>query len=426
MSEQGHFLNLLDVVPVDFLKDLLNRFSEATDLKTLITDNLGKPLLWNDCDCNLFCEFCAKIRSNPETSIECEKCDAFGGISAFHSGLPSIYRCHMDLVEVSVPIIINSHYLGVIMIGQVRLEENEHNSITKSISPKIDLNSDQELKALYEKSKSERPLIPLKKLRALANMLHSIANYIAEISVNNFLKDANNDLNIRIRHEENYKIELERNLKQKELRNIEMNLKPQYLFNVLNTINNLVLLENPQRASEVISSLSKIMRYNLRHADQFSTVGEEFESIQNYLKIQQISSEDRISIQTAVAEDCLNAIIPPLSIQPLVENAFQHGLESKSNGGTFYLEIAKLGNKIKIVVSDNGVGLPALTKSQLGALKKSDLSNTDSFPLINTIKILNHYFEDEFSWDVKSFDDQGTTIDIIIPYLPNERGARRG
>ena len=416
MAEQNHFLNLLDVVSPDFLRDLLNRFTEATDVKTLITDNLGKPLIWPDCIDSLFSPFCARMRSNPKTSIECEKCDAFGGISAFHSGLPTIYRCHMDIIEVSVPIIINGQYLGVIMIGQLRVEENEHNSITKSISPTIDLNSDIELKALYEKTKRELPLVPLKKLRALANMLHSIANYIAEISVNNFLKDT-------IQHDENYKIELEKNLKQKELRNLEMNLKPQYLFDVLNTINNLVLLENPERASEVISSLSKLMRYNLRHADQFSTIGEEFESIQNYLHIQQLSSENKILIQTSVNEDCFDAIIPPLSIQPLIENAFKHGLGSKLDGGTFYLEISKLGNKIKIVVSDNGIGLSPLPKADLLALKKSDLSNTASSPLINIIKILDHYFEDEFSWDVKSFANQGTTIDIIIPYWAKESGV---
>lgn len=423
MTEHGRFRNLLDVVPAEFLQELLNRFTEATGVKTLITDNLGKPLIGTTSAHNLFSDFCDRMRSNPETRIECEKCDAFGGISAFHKGRPFIYRCHMDLIEVAVPIIINGQYLGVIMIGQVRIEEDEHASITRSLSPPIDLDSDAELKALYEKSKSERPLIPLKRLRALANMLHSIASYITEISVNSILKDVNNQLSVRIKDEQDYKIKLEKNLKQKEVSTIERSLKPQYLFNVLNTINNLVLLENPQRASEVISSLSQIMRYNLRHADQFSTIGDEFDSIQSYLKIQRISSGDKVSIQTSVAEECLDAIIPPLTILPLVENSFQHGLESKPDGGKFYLEINKLGNKVKIIVSDNGVGIPPLTKSQLTALKRSDLSITDSVPLINIIKILNHYFEDEFSWDIKSFDNQGTTIDLIIPYLSRKGGV---
>ncbi|MEA4924402.1 MAG: PocR ligand-binding domain-containing protein [Syntrophomonadaceae bacterium] len=423
MPEPGHFLNLLDVVPPDFLKDLLHRFTEATGVKTLITDNLGKPLIWPDCPSGLYCDFCDRMRANLDTSLECEKSDAFGGISAFHKGLPFIYRCHMDFVEVAVPIIISNQYLGVIMIGQVRVEEDEHNSIVKNISPNIDLESNPELKSIYKKSQIERPLIPLEKLRALANMLHSIANYIAEISLNSILKDANNQLSMRIQHEEHSKIELERNLKQKEVHSMERSLKPQYLFNVLNTINNLILLENPQRASEVISSLSKIMRYNLRHTDQFSTIGEEVEAIHDYLKIQQLSSEDKISIQTSVGEDCMDAIIPPFSIQPFVENAFQHGLEAKLRGGTFYLEVSKLGSKIKIIVSDNGVGMSTITKSQLMALKKSDFSNTESFPLINSIKILNHYFEDEFSWDIKSYENQGTTIDIVIPYLPKERGG---
>jgi len=423
MVEHNQFSNLLDVVSRDFLQDLLNRFSEATEVRTLITDNLGKPLTWSNCNSNLFSDFCARMRANPETSCECEKCDAFGGISASHRRSPYIYRCHMDFVEVAVPIFINEHFSAVIMIGQLRVEEHEHNSLDKPILPIIDINSDQDLKALYERTKKELPLIPLKKLRSLANMLHSIANYISEISVNSLLKDANNQLNIQFLREQNYKNKLEKNLQKLELHNMEMRLKPQFLFNVLNTINNFVLLENPQRASEVISSLSDLMRYNLRHADQLSTVGEEFKSIQDYLNIKQISTDGRISINTSIDENCFDAIIPPFSIQHLVVNAFIHGLESKTDGGAIYIELSKLGNKIKIIVSDNGVGMPPVLISQLQALKKSELSNTSTNALFSIIKILNHYFNDEFNWNIQSFDNQGTTITIIIPYWPKEEGA---
>lgn len=423
MTEQSRFLNLLDVVSLDFLKDLLNRFTEATGVKTLITDNLGKPVTWPDCRHGLFCEFCAQMRANSATNIECEKSDAFGGISAFHAQQAFIYRCPIDFVEVSVPIIINSQYLGSIMMGQIRVEEEEHNSLPRNLAPNIELHCNPELKEIYERTIKSLPLVPLNKLRAYANMLHSVANYIAEISVNTFLKDANSQLNVQIRHNEDHRKELERNLKQRELYNIEMQLKPNYLFNVLNTINNLVLLENPQRASEVISSLSNLMRYNLRNTGQFSTVGEEFESIQNYLTIERLSSNNNISVQTKVDPDCLDALIPPFSMQPLVENAFTHGLESKFEGGLFRLEVVRQGDMIKIVVSDNGRGIPPFKKAQLLALKQSELSNTESFTLINIIKILNHYFENDFSWDVHSFDHQGTTIVINIPYWSKEGGA---
>lgn len=421
MADLMRSLNLLDVLSPDFLKDLLNRFSEATDVKTLITDNLGRPLIWSDCN-NLFSKFCSRMRANPETKIECEKCDAFGGISASHRRLPFIYRCHMDLVEVSVPIFINNQYLGAIMIGQVRVEENEHNSLIKNISPAVDLNSDHELKSLYETTKNELPLIPLVKLRAHAKMLHSIANYITEISANSILQDANNQLTMRILQEENEKNELGKNLKEMELRNIQMHLKPQYLFNVLNTINNLVLLENPQRASEVISSLSQLMRYNLRYANQLSTIGEEFESIQDFLKIKNICLEDSITINTSVDETCFNAIIPPFSIQPIVENAFTHGLESKLDEAKVYLEISRFLDKIKITISDNGIGMSSSQLSYFLNLKNSVISNTTSSTLTNIIKILKHYFGEEFSWDIQSSNNQGTTVNFIIPYWPKEGG----
>lgn len=420
MTEQTRFLNLLDIVSPDFLKDLLTRFTEATGVKTLISDILGKPLIWPECE-NFFCKFCGKLRDNPETRIQCEKCDAFGGISASHNQLPLIYRCHMDLVEVAVPIFVNDQYLGAITMGEIRVEQTEHDSLPRIILPEFDLNSNQDLKALYEISRNEFPLIPLNRLHSLSNMLHSIANYITEISANSILKDDNHKLNMRILHEQNQKNELEKNLKQMYIRNIEAYLKPQYLFNVLNTINNLVLLENPERASEVISSLSKIMRYNLRHADQLSTIGEEMESIQNYLSIKNICLEDKRIIETSIDEDCYDAIIPPFSIQTLVENSFIHGVESKIDGGTVYLEITELTNRIKILVSDSGAGMSSSQLKDLLDLKNSQFSNNSSSTLTNIIKILSHYFEDEFSWDVQS-GNQGTTLIFIIPYWRKERG----
>ena len=422
MSKLINFPSLLELVSPDFLKDLLTRFTEATGVKTLITDNLGKPLIAADCPDGLFCKFCARMRANPKTRIQCEKSDAFAGISAFHNRQPFIYRCPMNFVEVAVPIVINDQFFGVIMIGQLQLEEKEHNAVVKNFSTSIEFEWSQELKALYTARKNEVPLIPLSRLRALANMLHSVANYITEISVNSFLKDVNDQLSMQIQHEEDYKKELKKHLKQSELCNIENHLKPQYLFDVLNTIDNLVLLENPQRASEVISYLSKLMRYTLHRNDQCSTIGEEFESIQDYLKIRALSSEDNILIQTTVDKDYFNAIIPSFAIQALVENAFTHGLASKLDGGSFYLEISNRENKINIIVSDNGVGMPSLTKSQLVALTKSSFSNSAPFTLVNIIKVLNYYFGDEFSWDINSSENQGTTITFMIPYWPKEGG----
>jgi len=413
------FNNLLDVVPPEFLRNLLTQFSEATGVKTLIADYQGRPLIWPDIPARL-CAFCSAVRDDPYLNKECEKNDAFAGITASQTEMPLIYRCYMGRIEVAVPIIVNSQYLGVVMIGQFRIEDDEHEQIDQLLPSKVNLDERPDLLELYVCK--EQTVLPLTRLKALVNMLHTIANYIAEISVNSHLQESNSQLNMRILQEENKKNELEKNLKQLELQNMQKHLNPHFLFNTLNTINNLVLLEDPQQASEIISSLSKILRRSLYTNDQLTDLADEYEAIQNYMAIQQISLNNHIQMKTSIDEACLDATIPPFSLQPLVENSIRHGLESSKMCGTIALDIEKSGSKVKIVISDDGIGMPTQVVAKILKLKKNGPSAVSGSTLVNIIKILNHYFENEFTWDVKSSENKGTTIIFLIPYWPKERG----
>jgi len=149
--------------------------------------------------------------------------------------------------------------------------------------------------------------------------------------------------------------ELERTAAKAELKALQYQINPHFLFNALNTISCFVRTK-PEEARELIISLSDYMRYNLESDEEFVDIYKEVEQIKDYVKIELARFSDRISIEYDIDED-LDLEIPPLIIQPIVENAFKHGILKSEGKGTVKLEIKKDGEKIKISVTDDGVGM---------------------------------------------------------------------
>lgn len=400
-------MDLLNIVSSKEAKLLLNRFYEATGMNVLITDNLGKVLAWNDCP-NLFCEFCSMMRSDDKTRIECEKSDAFGGISASYSGKPFIYRCHMDLVEAAIPVVIGEKYSGVISLGEVVVEESEHNKITKCYSSTVDLDSMPGLREAYEKTKDERPFIPLEKFISYANLMQSITNYITAAYENKLLKNKNTDLENRISVEEKTQIELRKKIEKLEVRHLDYLNKQTYLIDALNTINSFAILEKPVEASELISCVAKLVRYNLYNANGLVTVEEELNMVRNQAVIREASFGIDNIIEMSVDNSCFNALIPPFSIYLFVENFFEHIRGNAENDGKVLIDIMMAGKNIKITIK-----YPA------------DDTNISQARILNLNKLCKYYYAEAFNVNIENSENHKTIIELAFPYLLNkeERGG---
>lgn len=93
----------------------------ATHLAIILVDYRGKPITKH----SQVKPFCQLVRSHPELSVHCEKCDSRGGLEAVRTGQPFIYRCHFNIVDMAIPIMIDSRYVGAIMAGEILLEEGQ-------------------------------------------------------------------------------------------------------------------------------------------------------------------------------------------------------------------------------------------------------------------------------------------------------------
>lgn len=167
------------------------------------------------------------------------------------------------------------------------------------------------------------------------------------------------------------------------LRNKEMQIdllrsqiNPHFLFNTLNSISTLVATSKEQ-ARRVISQLSDIFRYALEaHSGERVKLIHEVDFIENYIRIQQVRFGDRLRFEKTIDVNCLGFYIPPMILQPLVENAVKYGIAPKATGGTISLHIARRNGRVYFEVTDDGLGTLA-KKAMDGSSSGIGMRNTD-------------------------------------------------
>jgi signal transduction histidine kinase len=153
------------------------------------------------------------------------------------------------------------------------------------------------------------------------------------------------------------KLELERRLSQAQLRALQMQLEPHFLFNTLNTLNSLVDLGRNKEASQALAHLNTILRSALqRRAPEKIPFVEELRVVESYLAIQQVRFADRLQIKVEATPEALEGLVPCFLLQPIVENAIHHGIASLETGGLIETSVKRVGDKLWMQVRDNGAG----------------------------------------------------------------------
>jgi LytS/YehU family sensor histidine kinase len=149
-------------------------------------------------------------------------------------------------------------------------------------------------------------------------------------------------------------VRLQLALREAELRALEAQINPHFLFNCLNSIRALVI-ENPALAQDMITRFATILRYNLRH-DLNHTVplAAEVEVVSDYLALEAIRLEDRLRVQFAVDAEAGKIRIPPMLLQTLVENAVKHGIATLPNGGDLSVRAALGADSLRLEVENTG------------------------------------------------------------------------
>jgi LytS/YehU family sensor histidine kinase len=162
----------------------------------------------------------------------------------------------------------------------------------------------------------------------------------------------------RVRHEQAEKAALETQLVEAQLGALRMQLQPHFLFNTLNGVAMLIRGGDPGRAVEMIALLGEVLRGLLRtSSDLEAPLASELQLLRTYLEIEQIRFGDRLRVAWHVDDQVRSALVPPLILQPVVENALRHGLWPRTEGGALAIAARRTGAELELEVTDQGVGL---------------------------------------------------------------------
>lgn len=151
---------------------------------------------------------------------------------------------------------------------------------------------------------------------------------------------------------------LQTQLAEAKLKTLHMQIQPHFLFNTHQAIAGLMLKNQEEKASEMLSGLSNLLRQTLDvQQEQFIPLKQELTIVKEYLGIQQIRFHDRLTVSIAEPKDLLDASIPPFILQPLIENAIQHGFAPYADSGLIEVNIYEQNDRLYITVRDDGKGV---------------------------------------------------------------------
>ena len=199
-----------------------------------------------------------------------------------------------------------------------------------------------------------------------------------------------------------------------ELRALRAQISPHFIYNSLAAIASFVRTD-PDRARELLLEFADFTRYAFRRGGAFTTLAEELGNIEHYLALEQARFGDHLQISLLVAPEVLSVAVPYLAIQPLVENAVRHGLESKEGVGHITITATDEGAEAEIVVEDDGVGTnPEVMRRVLAGDQDSD-----SVGLGNVDARLRQVYGDDYGLVVETGIGAGTRVSFRVPkYAP--------
>jgi hypothetical protein len=203
--------------------------------------------------------------------------------------------------------------------------------------------------------------------------------------------------------------ELQRQLSAAQLQALQSQMEPHFLFNTLNAVTSLVDLGRNREASETLAHLNTILRTTLRRrAPEKVPFTEELRVIESYLAIQQVRFSDRLQVRIEASEEALEGLIPCFLLQPIVENAVQHGIAPMARGGLIEAQVKRVGDRLWMRIRDTG------GSGGTGATKGHGIG------MQNTRDRLTHFYPGAHDFSAAALAAGGFEVTIQIPF---ERAA---
>lgn len=415
MAEKIENLYIRDLLDIARFKTVQNELASLVDISIVTTDTEGVPIG----ELSNFTTFCQLVRSSPVGRKSCEECDRVASLRAIREGKPLTYDCHCGLKDCTAPIIVDGVYVGSVLGGQVIvLEEDRAEIDTRKIAEEFNLPKDQ-----LEQRVAELKVVPEEYLHRSLRFYSFLANYSAESGVKSLIQK-------KLVKEREELAQLQQIAKEQELKRMQAQMNPHFLFNALNSIARISYLEEASKTEQLIYALSNYLRYSIKHTETMPKLSLELENLNYYLAIQNTRFGDRMHFSLAIAQNILDWRIPSMTLQPIVENAINHGLKDKKDGGCVTVDgkRSQNGHEMLLSIYDNGVGFPPemleifndlrLHPEKWENVKGVELEQSDlklGLGLLNTHERIKRLCGEEYGITIESTPGEVTCVSIRLP-----------
>ncbi|MBO7425174.1 MAG: histidine kinase [Clostridiales bacterium] len=245
--------------------------------------------------------------------------------------------------------------------------------------------------------------------KAFNKMVVSIRNYIDQIKEN---------MELERQHKEK-ELMMETHLKDAQLKYLQAQINPHFLFNTLNAGAQLAMMEGADKTYEFVQNMSEFFRYNINKNDEIIKLRDEIELVNHYMFIINVRFAGEITFIKDIDESLLDADIPSMIIQPLVENAVNHGVRNVEYDKVITVSVKRVENNVRVSVKDNGVGMSEEIINEIlsgNKKKRSDSMDSNGVGLDNVIERLKIFLDSD---DVMSIVSEGKNKGSeFLFYLP--------
>jgi two-component system sensor histidine kinase YesM len=244
-------------------------------------------------------------------------------------------------------------------------------------------------------------------LNKLANTFNKM-----KIKIRNSIDELNHEAEIENQYnkEKLKNAENEQLLKETQLSALQSQMNPHFLFNTLNMLSRTAMFENADNTVKLVEATSKILRYNLDCKSKLVDLREELNMVRFYITIQKTRFHEQMAFHFNIDDGIEDIRIPPMTIQPIIENAIIHGLKEKDHGGVISISVKKKDDACEVSINDNGIGI-----SQEDIHNILDHGNSSSLGIYNIKRRLEINFGRNDLLKIESCIGQGTRITISLP-----------
>jgi len=406
--------HLAEIIPPNIMQEISEMFFNVVGINIIFIDNRAVPI---SPPLGSFPRWCQRHFEVRNLFIECLRCFEKGLKNSFTAECSQIYQGHCGQTLMSAPLYAKSNVLlGCLITGPVQLQE------TPSQPPAVEQVAEE-----FRTVLDSIPRITGDKLRAVAKLISTLANYL---TVAESLSRYQQELVLyqqRLLEEAEKTATLEKEivdyklvLKEAEVRELQAKMNPHFLFNALNTIARLAYEEEAVETEKAIFALADIARYGIDGKVETVLLETELQHVASYLYIQQIRFGSRVKVEIKVNRRHGKVKILPYTIQPLIENAFHHGLESVSGNRNLIIRTEEdlEGDRLLIHIIDDGVGIDAARFTRDG------WCHSPGTNLENIHQRLRNFFGSQYGLKIQGPPlINGTQVTLIVPMQTHKNKA---